>query len=115
MPIEHDSIGETPAGGPCVRVTTFEGSPENVERVLTLLADRMLPSLRGQPGWQGLLGLASPDRNRAVAISFWDSESALRESGSNIGAYRSRAREIGISVTDLERLEVVFHETSETP
>jgi hypothetical protein len=115
MPIEHDSLDELPTGGPCVRLTTFEGSPENVERVLDLLADRVLPSLRGQPGWQGLLGLASPSRHRAVAISFWESESAMRESGSNIGAFRSRARDIGISVSDLERLEVIFHETSETP
>jgi hypothetical protein len=115
MPIEHDSIGETAAGGPCVRMTTFEGPPASVQRALTLMADHILPIQRRQPGWQGLIGLASPDGHRGVAISFWDSESDLLESGSSAGDFRSRARAAGISVTELERLEIVFHETPETP
>ena len=60
MPIEHDSIGETASGGPCVRMTTFEGPPAGVQRVLTLIADHILPTQRRQPGWRGLVGLASP-------------------------------------------------------
>jgi heme-degrading monooxygenase HmoA len=114
MPIEHDTIGGISTEGPCVRMTTFEGSPESVERVLILLVDRFFPALQGRPGWQGFLVLASPDRHRGVAISFWDSESALRESGPSVGEFRAKASAAGISVTDLERLEVVLREISET-
>jgi hypothetical protein len=115
MSIEYDSIGETPTGGPCVRMTTFEGPPESVRRVLTLLADHMVPIQRREPGWQGMVGLSSPDGHRGVAISFWESESSLRDSGVNSGDFRSRAKAAGISVTDVERLEIVFHESPETP
>ena len=115
MPIEHDAIGERPSGGPCVRMTTFEGPPDSARRVLELMANHVLPIQRRQPGWQGLIGLASPDGQRAVSISFWDSESDLRESAASAGDFRSKARAAGISFTELERLEIVFHETPGTP
>jgi len=110
VPIELDAIGEEDRGGPCVRVMTFVGDPEAVERGLQVITDHVLPAMRGQPGWGGMLGLSSPDKRRGLVLSFWESESALLESNLRAGDFRSRAAQLGISVSDVQRLEIVFHE-----
>ena len=109
MPIEHDAIRE---GGkvPCVRMTTFEGAPEDVERAVQLTLEHVVPALRGKPGWKGALGLVSLDGRRALTLSIWESEGALADSAGSYGDVRTRAGLLGLAVTDVDRLRVVFDE-----
>ena len=96
-----------------MRVTTFEGSPENVDRALQLMLNHVLPASRSLPGWQGMLGLVSFDRRHGLVLSFWDSDATLLESGPGLAEIRKRAADAGISIGDVERLEVVFDEKVE--
>jgi hypothetical protein len=112
MPIEHDAIPTGPTQ-PVVFATNVEGAPENVERALGLMHGHLLAAYRGQPGWQGAIGLKSFDGRRTLVLNFWESASALQENIAAIARVRERAGALGVTITDTERFEIHFDERVE--
>jgi hypothetical protein len=112
MPIEHDDI---PAGPnlPVVWATTVEGPPENVERALGLIRGQILAVYKGQPGWQGTLGLVSYDRRRCLLLNFWESEVALQEHVADAVRLREHAGALGVAIRSNDRFEIQFDERLE--
>jgi hypothetical protein len=87
---------------------TLETTAEGHDRGLELLQE-ILPWLRESTGFRGFLRLASPDRSKMVAITFWADEAAMLESaetGRDLGALAAEAS--GSKRIALEDYEVTF-------
>jgi len=56
-----------------------------MDAALAMYRDDVLPVLRGQPGYEGVVVLATPE-GKGVIISFWDSPEAA-EAGGTTGFY----------------------------
>jgi heme-degrading monooxygenase HmoA len=109
MAFELDDI-RTESPKPWVRMTTFEGSCELVQRAMNLALEHVVPASRSQPGWQGTLGLMSFDGKRGITVSFWDTADAFQGTGYVVKEFRRRATEAGLDVSESDRLEIVFDE-----
>jgi heme-degrading monooxygenase HmoA len=87
---------------------SLETTPAVHDRGLELL-DELLPWLSENPGFRGLLRLATPDRSKTVVITFWTDEGAMAEtaeSGAGIGALAASAA--GSKHLAVENYEVTF-------
>jgi heme-degrading monooxygenase HmoA len=90
------------------RMHILETTPDAHERGLELL-DEILPWLRENPGFRGLVRLPALDRSKTVVITLWADEAAMAETaelGRGMGALAAEAagsRRIG-----LEDYEVTF-------
>ena len=60
------------------RVSTFEGSPDQVDELTRHAAERVLLALRDLDGFNGILGLADPQSGRVLAVTLWETEEAMR-------------------------------------
>ena len=47
---------------------------EGTERGLTIWREQILPRLRQQPGFRGVILMRDSSRNRGMGITLWDSE-----------------------------------------
>ena len=53
-----------------VRVSTFEGSPDQVDELTRYAAEQVLPALRELDGFNGILGLTDCQSSRVLAVWF---------------------------------------------
>lgn len=94
------------------RMHTLETTPEVHDRGLELVSE-LLPWLRENPGFRGLLRLAALDRTTTVVITFWADEDAMAEtaeSGKGISALAAEAA--GSRHLALEHYEVTFFDAT---
>ena len=93
------------------RVTTFEGSPEQVDEFRHALVEHMLPALRRLKGYQGVLILTDRQGGKVLGVALWESEEAMGASEEAAYWFRTYGAEAaGERVTSVERYEVVFSE-----
>ena len=93
------------------RVTTFEGSPEQVDEFRHALVEHMLPALRRLNGYQGVLILTDRQGGKVLGVALWESEEAMGASEEAAYWFRTYGAEAaGERVTSVERYEVVFSE-----
>jgi heme-degrading monooxygenase HmoA len=89
------------------RVNTFEGPPEGLEASMADVREHILPACEAIPGFTGMVVLVDRTTGRSLAITFWESEAALRESEKAASKIRTESadghRERVVSV---ERFEV---------
>jgi hypothetical protein len=71
------------------RVTHVQAPEGRVHEGLKLWRDNVLPVMQARTGFRGALSLADLDSGRALSISFWEGEDAMREEA----AYHERAIE----------------------
>ena len=84
------------------RVSTFRGSPEQLEEGFRIYREQVSPWLRDATGFRGWLGLLDRDSGKAIAISFW----ATRENAESAGAGRAIRDEVAETVgTPVESTE----------
>jgi heme-degrading monooxygenase HmoA len=62
------------------RLTRFEGSPERIDDAVRQTEDDWLPKLRQIDGFRGVNTLADRSTGTIVAITYWESEEAMRAS-----------------------------------
>jgi hypothetical protein len=85
------------------RVSTFRGSPEQLEEGFRIYREQVSPWLRDATGFRGWLGLLDREGGKAVAISFW----ATRENAESVGAGAAIRDEVAATVgTPLESAEL---------
>lgn len=93
------------------RVTTVEGSPDNVEMGIKSFNEAVLPAARGMAGFQGALLLVDRQAGKAVGISLWDSQENLAASEQQISQVREQiVQELGANQpTSIEAYEVAVN------
>jgi heme-degrading monooxygenase HmoA len=96
------------------RVSTFEGSPEQVDELVHTAVEKVLPQLKRYDGFNGALALADRGSGRVLTVLLWESEEAMRASEEASYWYRRYSAEAaGDTVTSVERYEVILSELKE--
>ena len=99
------------------RVTLLEIDTLRVgmDAALAMYRDEVLPALRAQPGYEGVMVLTTPE-GKGVLLSFWETAEAA-EAGGTTGFYPEvleRYMTLFRSPPGRERYEVAFSELPET-
>ena len=90
------------------RVTTLQMEPERIDEVAERLRTDDIPGFQQLDGFKGMTVLADRGSGKTIAISFWESEDAMRASEDAVKQSRERAAETGrSSAPQVERFEVL--------
>jgi hypothetical protein len=85
-----------------VRVTRGRFDPARTDDIERLVAEQLIPALKGRAGFQGYQSGLNPEAGTLVAISNWET----REQAQDIGAVRSPFEALGIRFEPAEVFEV---------
>jgi heme-degrading monooxygenase HmoA len=93
------------------RVSTLSGDPQNVAQVESQVRDKVLPAAQQIPGFNGLLAMVDRSSGKALAVTFWESEQAMKDSEEAADRIREEvASGMGEQILGVERFEVVLDE-----
>jgi heme-degrading monooxygenase HmoA len=88
----------------------FEPSAEQVDKIIQRNRDEVMPAASALPGFQGFYSLVDPERGRAVTLTLWDSEEAVRRSDEAANRLRAQtSQSTGINMVGAERYQVAVH------
>lgn len=91
------------------RVSTLQGSPERADEAIREVQERFVAA--DMPGRTGFLMLMDRTTGKAIGISFWESEDALRQSEGQADQIRQTTADAsGAQVVSVERYEVAIDE-----
>lgn len=90
------------------RVARIEGTPERLDEMASQFEERTVPVLNGLEGFTGYALLGDRESGAAVAITYWQSEEALRGSEEAVKEERARAAETAEATSpQVDRFEVI--------
>ena len=90
------------------RVTTAQGSPDQLDQAVRYIQEQIIPAARQQPGFQGSYWLADRQNGKVLAVALWESEEAMRASEAAMEQSRSQsAQALGVTMQSVERYEVI--------
>jgi heme-degrading monooxygenase HmoA len=91
------------------RVTRLEASPERLDEMTRQFEEQTVPVLDGLAGYKGYVLLVDRGSGAAIAVTYWESEEALRGSEDAVTAERERAAETAEAAASptVERYEVI--------
>jgi hypothetical protein len=93
------------------RISTFTGDPSRLDEVTAHTRDVVLPMARELAGYKGMIGMADRATGKVVAITFWETEQAMRDSEEAADRLRTDAAQAGgEEIAGVERFEVVIDE-----
>jgi hypothetical protein len=93
------------------RVSTFSGTAEQVDAAIRAGQERILPQARQIQGYQGSLYLVDRTSGKAMAVTFWESEEAMRASEEAADRLRADvAQSLGGEIVSVDRYEVATDE-----
>ena len=89
------------------RVSTLTGSPDQAEAGITDFKENVVPWIKGNGGPGGIL-LIDRETGKAIAITLWDDEEAMRRSEEAANEHRRRVSSEmqGTQSPTVERFEV---------
>jgi heme-degrading monooxygenase HmoA len=97
------------------RATIGEALPERLDKMTHKIREHVLPALRMQGGFVGVLVLVEHESGKVLAVTLWESEQAMNSTEEV--AYWLRvfsAEAAGGIVSGVERYEVFFSEVKGT-
>jgi len=92
------------------RLTTLMLDPDRLGEAITQLESDEIPRFKQIDGFKGFTLLVDRDSGKTTAVSFWESEAAMRESEQAVQPSRQRAAETGGAAGEptVERFEVAL-------
>ena len=92
------------------RLTRFDGAPDRIDDATRQTEDVWLPKLREIDGFRGVTSLADRSTGTIVAITFWESEDAMRASDKKVTSVRKDVADaVAVrSQPTLEHYEVII-------
>ena len=95
------------------RMSTLEGSPNELDEGLHDIKEHVLPILQQQDGFKGFIALGNRQSGELIGITFWGSEQAMQASEEVGESTRSdTAEDTGDTIADVQRYEVGLFELS---
>ena len=89
------------------RVSTFQGSPEQMDQASQMVREQVLPAARQQEGFKGVISLLDRSSGKSIAVTLWASEEAMRASDEWADQAREQSATAGGGqVAGVERYEV---------
>ena len=93
------------------RVTTFEGSSEQIEEGVRIFREQAIPWLRDATGFRGWIVLLDRERGRSLGLTFWATKEAALNSEASGGTLRDTiATSMGTPMQTLAVYEVAVAE-----
>lgn len=91
------------------RVTRLEASADRLDEMVGQFETHTIPVLEGLDGYKGYILLGDRTNGVAIAVTYWDSESAMQASDDAVAPERERAAQAAeaASAPTVERYEVV--------
>ena len=98
-----------------VRMSTLQGSPnqsdDEVEQLLKVLRENVLPTARQMHGYKGVLSLGDRASGKGVTLTFWETKEAMKASEEAANKLRQQAAdEMDEEIAGVERFEVFISE-----
>lgn len=91
------------------RVTTLSGSPDNADAGIANFRDNVVPYAKSDG--KGAILLIDRESGKAIAVTLWEDEEAMRASEESADALRAdAARQMGAQQPTVERYEVAVFE-----
>ena len=91
------------------RVTTLQMDASALDRVTAQLESEDIPTFKDLDGFKGMTVLGDRQSGKAIAVTFWESEDAMRESEEAVKGARQRAADTGgAGEPQVERFEVLL-------
>jgi hypothetical protein len=91
------------------RVSTYRGDPGQVDQGLDYARENILPRIQEVDGCEGIYYLVDRESGKALSITFWESEEAMRASEEEADRLRGESAEAAdATVEDVERYEVAI-------
>jgi heme-degrading monooxygenase HmoA len=91
------------------RVSTYRGDPGQVDQGLDYARENILPRIQQVDGCEGIYYLVDRESGKALSITFWESEEAMRASEEEADRLRGESAEAAdATVEDVERYEVAI-------
>lgn len=95
------------------RMSTLQGSPGQADDAIRQIDDQVIPAAKAMDGFSGLLALMDRDSGKMIAITFWESEEAMRASEEAANRLReSTASAADEEIVGVDRFEVVHDSRS---
>ena len=95
----------------CARVSTLEGSPEQIDEGLRYLREELLPTGKDDPGFKGLIALADRNSGKTLSITLLESEEEMGATEQDANQLRSAWEESsGQQIASVESYEVGLYE-----
>ena len=89
------------------RVSTFAGSPAELDESIRRATDEVLPGVRGIAGYAGVLTMVDRASGGSVVVTLWKDEESLRASEEAAHGLREQAASIvGDVIVSVDRYEV---------
>lgn len=100
------------------RMTKFVGlAPERIDATVQEFEQNALGALKEMPGFAGVTVLVDPGQGTAAALTFWESQEAMRQSEQTAAAAREQAITTGQAGPRrdaiVDHFEVVLNKQSE--
>ena len=91
------------------RVSTYQGDPGQIDEGLNYARENILPRVQQVDGFEGVYYLVDRESGKALTITLWESEEALRASEEEANRLRSESAEsASATIESVERYEVVI-------
>ena len=95
------------------RLTRFEGAPDRIDDAVRQTEEVFVPRLREIEGFGGIVSLADRSTGTVVAITYWESEEAMRASHEKVTEVRKDAADAEPS--DRSRSSSILRSSSRAP
>ena len=95
------------------RVSTFLGSPEQLEEGFRIYREQVSPWLRDATGFRGWVGMIDREGEKAVAISFWTTREHAESAGGGRAIRDEVAQTVGTPLAGTDYFEVVHVDSLE--
>jgi heme-degrading monooxygenase HmoA len=91
------------------RVSTYQGDPAQIDEGLNYARESILPRVQQVDGFEGVYYLVDRESGKALTITLWESEEALRASEEEANRLRSESADASsATVEGVERYEVAI-------
>ncbi len=90
------------------RVSTMQGSPDQVDELARRFQEQAVPIVRQLSGFKGVYWLANRQTGTVLTVALWESEEAMRASEAEIAPHRREAGQaMGATVQGTAEYEVI--------
>ena len=90
------------------RITTVEGDANKIEDAVTLINEKIIPTLKEQKGFTAINFLADRSTGKLVAVGFWEDEPSLDASSITVGPMRNEVADLlGGKVVSVDSYELI--------
>lgn len=91
------------------RVSTYRGDPGQIGEGVNYARENILPKVRQVDGFEGVYYLVDRESGKALTITLWESEEAMRASEEEANRLRSESADASsATVENVERYEVAI-------